>query len=107
MIKTKVDAGVCGFQTEIEAICEDYQHVSFKIDSNCKNIQELAAKIPAVDAFQEIQKGFGGVILTETRNNHKSNCAGCVVPVAIFKTMQAAASLALPKNATIDILKTE
>jgi hypothetical protein len=107
MIKTKVDAGVCGFQTEIEARCEDYQNVSFQIESNCKNIQELAAKISTVDAFEEIKKGFDGVIMREARDNHKSNCAGCVVPPAIFKTMQAAASLALPKNASIEISKKE
>jgi hypothetical protein len=32
-------------------------------------------------------------------------CAACVVPSAIFKTMQVAAGLALPKNVSIGIVK--
>lgn len=107
MIKTRVEAGICGFITEIEASTRDFQNVSFKINSQCENINKLAGEIPAVDAFQEIKDGFNGKIFTITRNLQKSNCSGCVVPCAIFKTMQAAANLALPKNASIDISRTD
>jgi len=33
----------------------------------------------------------------------KGCCAGCAVPVAIFKAMQVAAGLALPKSIRIEI----
>lgn len=105
MVKTKVNAGVCGFTTEIEASAEDFQHVSFNIKTDCKNIEELAKNIPVVDAYHEIRQGFDGEILTLTRKMQKSNCAGCAVPCAIFKSMQAAANLALPKNVSIEISK--
>jgi hypothetical protein len=100
-----VDSGICGFTTEIEADCQDFQHVSFKIDSDCSNITELAKNITVVDAYNEIKSGFEGDIYKKTRSLQKSNCAGCVVPCAIFKTMQVAAGLALPKSANIEILK--
>ncbi|MBM3707618.1 MAG: hypothetical protein FJW69_04640 [Actinobacteria bacterium] len=55
MVSTKVDSGICGFRTEINAGCQDYQHVSFKVDPECKNITELAQNIKEVDAFNEIR----------------------------------------------------
>ena len=30
-VKGTIDAGVCGFVTEVKASCEDSQHVSFEI----------------------------------------------------------------------------
>jgi len=105
LASTKVDSGICGFQTEIEAQCNDFQHVDFKINSTCKNITELANELPQVDAFNEIKSGYDGEIYTKAKKVQKSNCAGCVVPPAIFKTMQVAANLALPKDAKIEIKK--
>ena len=58
MIKTKVEAGICGFVTKIEASSKDSRHVSFEIDSQCENIKKLAEKIKTVDALQEIRDGF-------------------------------------------------
>ena len=29
MVKTKVEAGICGFTSEIEAVSDDQQNVSF------------------------------------------------------------------------------
>ena len=38
MIKTKVEAGICGFVTDIEASSEDSQNVNFKLKTNCAKI---------------------------------------------------------------------
>ena len=35
MAKTRVEAGICGFVTEIETSSEDMQHVSFKVETDC------------------------------------------------------------------------
>ena len=41
MVNTKVEAGICGFVTEIEANSEDSQNVNFKVDTDCEKIKNL------------------------------------------------------------------
>jgi hypothetical protein len=105
MIRTNVDGGICGFQTEIEAVSEDSQNVVFKVTSTCEKISGLAKKLPAVDAYSEISTGFEGELYKAIRSELKGCCAGCAVPVGLFKSMQAAAMLALPKDVMIKINK--
>ncbi|MGQ9610822.1 MAG: DUF6951 family protein, partial [bacterium] len=56
MVKTIVEAGICGFVTEIEASSEDNQHVNIRINTNCKNIGRISEKITMVDAYNEIRE---------------------------------------------------
>ena len=96
-----VDAGVCGFVTRIHADSEDSQNVTFRIPSSCDKVKKLADALAAkgaVDAYAEIGAGNDGVVLSTAREHLKGCCAGCVVPSAIFKAMQVAAGLALPKD---------
>lgn len=104
-VKTVIGAGVCGFTTTITAESDDMQNVSFEIESDCENIQCLAADFPQVDGYAEIGAGFDGVIHQAVRETLKGCCSGCVVPCGIFKSMQVAAGLALPAPAMIDITK--
>lgn len=100
-----VDAGICGFKTRIQADGDDEQNVTFRIASGCKNIHAfnvaLAAKGP-VDGYAEIGAGFDGVVLSTSRETLKGCCAGCVVPCAVFKAMQVAAGVALPKDIALE-----
>ena len=105
MIKTKVEAGVCGFVTEIEAISDDEQNVSFKVKTDCDKIKKLSEKLPKVDAYSEISTGFDGELYNVIRGELKGCCSGCAVPVGLFKSMQVAANLALPKDVIINITK--
>lgn len=105
MAKTKVEAGICGFVTEIEANSADFQNVSFTINTNCKNLAKLPEIIKTCDAYQELKNGSEGEIFKVTKSELKSMCAACVVPSAVFKTMQVAAGLALPKNVCMEITK--
>jgi hypothetical protein len=107
VIKTKVEAGVCGFITDIEASSDDSQHVSFNIKSTCEKITAMAKELPVVDAYNEIQFGFDGELYSIIRKYHKGCCAGCAVPVGLFKSMQAAAMLALPRDVKITMEKSE
>ena len=104
-VKTTIEAGICGFVTNVEATSEDSQHVNFKISSNCEKIMKLAAKLGSVDAYNEIKEGFGGELYKVIMGELKGCCAGCVVSAGIFKSMQVAANLALPKDITISITK--
>ncbi len=101
-----VNAGVCGFVTEVAATCDDGQTVSLSVTSNCEKIQALGEALPsAVDAYAEIGAGFEGQVLSTVRTVLSGCCAGCIVPAGVFKTMQVAARLALPAPAGIELQK--
>jgi hypothetical protein len=105
MVKTRVEAGICGFVTEIEAGSEDSQHVSFRVVTDCEKIENLARKLSSYDAYNEINKGFDGELYKVIREELKGCCSGCAVPVGLFKSMQVAAMVALPKDISIKIEK--
>ena len=105
MVKTRVEAGICGFVTEIEASSEDSQHVSFKVNTDCEKIKSLSEKLNSYDAYNEIKYGFDGELYKLIREELKGCCSGCAVPVGLFKSMQVAAMIALPKNISISITK--
>ena len=105
-VQVFVNAGVCGFTTNAEAKCEDGQMVDFVIKSPCEKIQVLAKAIKEagpIDAFQEISPAGESVILSKTRATLKGCCAGCVVPIGLFKSLQVAAGLALPSDISISM----
>jgi hypothetical protein len=101
-----VDAGICGFQTNIHAASDDSQNVTFRIVSGCEKARAFGVALMAkgpVDAYAEIGAGADGVVLTTARASLKGCCAACIVPVGAFKAMQVAAGVALPKDVTLKI----
>ncbi len=105
--RTKVKAGACGSTTDIRATSEDSRYVSFAVESDCEKIKALASQLAAVDAYMEITLGFDGELLKAAKANLKGCCAGCAVPPSLFKSMQIAAGLALPRDVSISFAKEE
>jgi hypothetical protein len=104
----EIDAGICGFQTTVSAASDDGQNVAFDAKTNCGKIRQLAKAIEEkspIDAYQEISANGPAVIMTAVKENLPGCCAGCAVPVGLFKAMQVAAGLALPKDITIKLAK--
>ena len=104
----EIDAGICGFQTTARVNSEDSQNVTFDINTNCDKIARLAQAIREkghIDAYQEISPGGTAVIMTAVKETLTGCCAGCAVPVGLFKAMQVAAGLALPKDINIKLTK--
>ena len=104
----QIDAGVCGFQTTAFVTGDDDQAVSFELQSGCEKIRQLGGLLKTngpIDAYQEISPATESVILQTVRSVLKGCCAGCVVPVGLFKGMQVAAGLALPKDISIALAK--
>ena len=104
----EIDAGVCGFQTTARVNSDDNQNVTFDIGTNCDKIARLAKVIEEkgpIDAYQEISPSGPAVIMTTVRQMLVGCCAGCAVPVGLFKAMQVTAGLALPKDIAIKIAK--
>ena len=111
-MKTKVlvDAGICGFQSDLTATSADDQHVDFDVISECEKVRAFAGLLKkggSVDAFQEISPASESVVLSAARQTLKGCCAACAAPVGVFKAMQVAAGLALPKDIVIEIAKEE
>ena len=101
-------AGVCGFRTSVDAVSDDAQTVSLTIHSDCEKIKTFAVALTekgAIDAYQEISARKESVILSTSRTVLKGCCAACVVPNSVYKAMQIAAGLALPKDIHIQMTK--
>ena len=105
-VQVSVNAGICGFVTNAKVASEDSQNVLFKVESQCEKIallgENLAAKGP-IDAYQEISPAANSVLMETVRETLKGCCAGCAVPVGLFKGMQVAAGLALPSDISISM----
>lgn len=106
LVNVDIQAGSCGFRTRGTAVGDDSQHVTFRIESDCPRIRALGQRLAAagaLDAYGEIDVRTESVLLATARAVLTGGCTGCVVPVGLFKAMQVAASLALPKDITINL----
>jgi hypothetical protein len=104
--RVTVNAGVCGFVSEITAAGDDDQMVKITIDTPCANIKAISEKLSEdIDAYQELGDGFDGAIYSAAKSVLRGSCIGCAVPSAIFKSMQIASELALPVDVSMKIEK--
>jgi hypothetical protein len=104
--QANIDGGICGRQTRVHADSDDSQNVTFRIASGCEKVRKFADTLIArgpVDGYADIGTGADGTILTTARESLKGCCAACAVPVGMFKAMQVAAGVALPKDITLNI----
>jgi len=100
MATATIRAGICGFTTRVEAMGLPDGEVELRIASECPSVQALAARLPRVDPLREISyRGEPPAVLEAARAilPHPA----CVVPAGILKTVEVAASLALPADAGI------
>ena len=103
-----IQAGICGFRTRVAASGEGARRVSFTVETDCETIAALAAALTehgAFDAFDEIDSRTESALMTVVRAHLKGCCDGCAVPVGLFKAMQVAAGLALPREVVIELTK--
>jgi len=104
----EIDAGVCGFRTTARITSEDQQHVAFEVRTDCEKIGRLDGLLREhgpIDAFEEISPTAVGPFMQAVRSVLTGCCVGCAVPVGLFKGMQVAAGLALPKDISIHLSK--
>ena len=101
-----VEAGVCGFTTRITADAPDRRHVSFAITTPCEVVGRLVAALEGlqpIDVYGEVDKRKESIILTTVVETMSECRKSCAVPLGIFKAMQAATGLALPKDVHIEV----
>ena len=102
---TEINAGICGHVTKVTADSPDEQMVTLTIETDCKKIDALAQALSGteIDGYAEVGAGHDGVVLTAAREHLSGCCAGCVVPAGLFKSVQVAARVALPKDISMTI----
>jgi hypothetical protein len=105
MAKAVIHSGRCGFNTIVEAALvdtEDGERVRLNIQSECKSCQRLAGVLSEVDPYREITyRGEGPLTLQLAAKNLPHTA--CPVPAGIIKSIEVAAGLALPADASITL----
>ena len=104
MAKVEIDAGICGFKTQVETLMSKKRSCSITIKSSCQHIQKLAEELAEVDPFREISFRGEGPITLQLATKYCSHTA-CPVPTGIIKAVEVAAGLALPQDAIIRVSK--
>lgn len=108
-IKTEIAPGICGFDAVVTASTEDGQNVMFEFVTECENIKELAKRIndiSPVDAIETLGPEENPILAAaRTLLQTKGCCEACVVPVAMVKSMQVVAGLALPEDVSLKITR--
>jgi len=108
MTKVKINPGVCGFITSVEAESEDGQEVRLKIKSGCEPVRKMFDEDQlggAFDSFEVCLMHPGeGSMLAYAREKFPIHC-GCPVLSGIVKAVEAECRLALPRDATITFEK--
>ena len=103
-----IEAGTCGFASTVLAVSDDDRTVRFDIQTECAKVAGYASALKRsgpIDMFEEINPTGTSIVLETARNELKGCCAACVVPAGLFKCMQVAAGLALPKEVRICLSK--
>ncbi len=106
MITVQTDPGICGLPSTIKSLSEDMQNVKIEIDSKCPDIMKMAEKIKEVNAMQEVFGKIGENAIYTAAKEHCKHVA-CPVPAAIVKAVEAAAGLALPKDVSFRMEKSD
>lgn len=104
MVTGVIKAGICGFTINVKAINDNDHKVKLEITSDCPNYQKIAEELEEVDAFQEIFKKLhtGKVYEVFAKYSPHPSCPGVS---GIMKTIEVAAGLALPQNASLSIIR--
>ncbi|MHB1131700.1 MAG: DUF6951 family protein [Chloroflexota bacterium] len=101
-----VDAGICGFTTTIEAEEDEAGMVALRIESDCANCHGLAADLRSIDPFSLLRGKAKDNPVFAAAARHPLHQA-CPVPIGISKAIEVAAGLALPRDAHIQVKKTD
>jgi hypothetical protein len=105
LAKAEITSGICGFTTSVTARKEGSK-VALSIESGCDAIQRLADELSEVEPFQEISFRGEGPRTLRAGAKHCYHPA-CPVPVGIIKAIEVEAGLALPKEASIKLSRSD
>lgn len=102
MTKLRINPGICGLITYVEANSDDGMDVTLTIKSDCSAVSKMFEILGTTfDSFQIcLVKPGSGPFYTYTSVNFPGHCA-CPTIAGIIKAIEVECKLALPKNAEI------
>ncbi len=102
MKKVKIDPGVCGLLTAVEAESEDGMEVRIRVKSGCESIRKMMEELgDTFDAYEVCLVKPGDGPFYEYACAHFPGHAACPAIAGIIKCVEAECRLALPKDASI------
>lgn len=104
MAKGSILGGVCGFTTEVNAEKSGRSKIVLDIQSECPAFKDLNESLKEVDGMACITSKVGEGPIYDACRIHCKHSA-CPVPMGIIKTVEVAAGLALPRDATVKLTK--
>ena len=103
MTKVKINPGVCGLHTTVEASSKDGLEVTVKVHSACPSVQELMKALgDSFDSYEVCLTKPGQNVFYEYASEKFPVHAACPVISGILKCIEAECRLALPRNASIE-----
>jgi len=103
--EVEIRAGVCGFVTLVRAEAEDGL-VAVDIMSDCPGFSQLNGRLGQFDAYTELFRPLAEGALFRLVSSHQRHVT-CPVLIGLLKAIEAAAGLALPKDASIRFLTSQ
>ena len=102
MTKVKINPGVCGFITSVEAVSEDGQEVILTVKSGCEPVRAMFKELgDTFDSFELcLVKPGEGPLFEYASKNFPVHC-GCPILSGIVKAAEAECKLALPRDVSI------
>lgn len=105
MTRVKIEPGVCGMNTKVEAVADDDGGVNVKIYSSCKGIQEMAKALgEEFDPYEICMTNSGRGPFYEYARSGGAIHAACPTISGIIKCVEAECGLALKKNVSIEFI---
>ena len=102
MTKVRINPGVCGLITSVEAVSEDDMTVTLKVASGCKAVREMFEQLGyEFDSDELCLTKPGENQLYEYAKEKFPAHAACPVISGIVKAVEAECHLALPRNVEI------
>ena len=106
MTKVRIDPGICGLITKVEARAEDETGVKVKIVSACKSIREMAEALGEdFDSYEVCLQKPGQGPFYEYAREHFPVHVSCPAINGIIKCLEVESHLALKKNASIEFIE--
>lgn len=103
MAKGIIEAGICGLKTTVVVEDKDGMNYTLKVDSECGAYKDLEQRLPEVTMMAGFDPVGSGAIYEACREKCKHGA--CPVPMAIIKTVEVAANMALPKEVKLTLEK--
>ena len=102
MTKVKINPGVCGFITAVEAASKDGMEVKLSVRSGCESVVKMFKDLgDTFDSYEMclVRPGHGP-LFEYASEKFPAHC-GCPILSGVIKAVEAECKLALPRDVSI------